>query len=152
MDAYKKLRPWTDIESCDCPRVEGLLLVDLLTDNPLHCSACRKEVDPARIALSEDETESVARWFSAASALYRLWLHSGEYESYAKERLTDPNGQINQHGLQLARSLSSRIPTRLWFFHDTDDGEPTSCPICQIPLDFGVKWGTGRCPSCPVHV
>lgn len=119
MDAYKKLRPWTEIESCDCPQVEGLLLVDLLTDNPLHCSACRKEVDPARIALSEDETESLARWFSAASALYRLWLHSGEYESYAKEQLINPNPGSH---LSDRRNCTSMAACQMHMTWACDDG------------------------------
>src|SRR5215510_4456380 len=75
----QRLRPLTDIESCECASVNGILLVDLLTDNPLHCDFCRKEVDPERLQLTVEETEAVARWFSAADSLYRLWLDSGEY-------------------------------------------------------------------------
>ena len=152
MDVYNKLRPWTEIEACECASVEGLFIVDLLTDNPLHCDFCRKEVDPERLKLTLEETEAVARWFSVASALYRLWLDSGEYEEYAKARLLDPNGQVNSDGLEVARTLSARIPTRLWFFHDTDDGEPANCPVCRSELDTDVKWGTGRCPKCPIHL
>jgi len=103
MDAYQKLRPWTEIEACRCGSVAGLFLVDLLTDNPIHCSDCRREVDPARVQLTVEETELVAHWYSAASALYRLWLNSGEYEDYAKARLIDPEGQVNREGLHVAR-------------------------------------------------
>jgi hypothetical protein len=152
MDAYNKLRPWTEIEACECASIEGLFLVDLMTDNPLHCDFCRKEVDPERLKLTIEETEAVAGWFSTASALYRLWLDSGEYEEYAKARLLDPNGQVNRDGLKVARTLSARIPTRLWFFRDTDDGEPTHCPICRNELDTDVKWGSGRCLSCEIQL
>ena len=152
MDAYNKLRPWTEIEACECATVKGLFLVDLLTDNPLHCDYCRKEVDPERLKLTIEETELVAGWFSVADALYRLWLDSGEYEEYAKARLLDPDGQVNRAGLEVARTLSARIPTRLWFFHDTDDEEPTHCPICRNELDTDVKWGTGMCPSCGIQL
>ena len=152
MNSYQKLRPWTTIESCECSKVEGLFLVDLLTDNPLHCDVCRREVDPERLGLTAQETEMVAGWFSAASALKRLWLDSGEYEEYAKARLLDPGGQVNRDGLAVARALSLRIPSRLWFFHDTDDGTPTSCPICHAELDSNVKWGTGKCADCPIQI
>lgn len=152
MDVYDKLRPWTKIESCQCAVVNGLLLVDLLTDNPLHCDFCRNEVDPERLELSVEETESIARWFSAAKSLYCLWLDSGEYEAYAKARLLDPNGQVNRDGLKIARELSARIPTRLWFFHDTDNGEPTHCPICRQELDTNVKWGNGTCAKCRIQI
>jgi len=84
MDAYNKLRPFTGIDACECASVEGVFLVDLLTDNPLHCDSCRREVDPERLKLTTEETEAVARWLSTADALYRLWLDSGEYEEYAR--------------------------------------------------------------------
>ena len=132
--------------------MDGLFLVDMLTDNPLHCGSCRREVDPERLQLTVEETEAVARWFSTASALYRLWLDSGEYEEYAKSRLLDPEGQVNRDGLEVARRLSVKVPTRLWFFHDTDDGEPAQCPVCGVELNTDVKWGTGRCPDCPIQV
>jgi hypothetical protein len=151
-DAYQRLRPWTDIERCECASVDSLLLVDLLTDNPIHCGYCRKEIDPERLQLTAKETDDIAQWFSAASALYRLWLHSGEYEQYAKRRLLDPQEQINVDGREIARKLSERIPTRLWFFSDTDDGEPTHCPVCHNPLDKNVKWGTGCCQQCLIQI
>jgi hypothetical protein len=103
MDAYQRLRPWTTIEACECSGLKSLLLVDLLTDNPLHCGFCRREVAPERLQLTAEETDQIAHWFSAADALYKLWLHSGEYEAYAKSRLLDPNGEVNVKGLELAR-------------------------------------------------
>lgn len=152
VDAYQKLRPWTQLESCSCEVVSSLLLVDLLTDNPLHCGACRCEIDPAVLALTISETEAVATWFSVASALYRLWLDSGAYEAFAKTQLVDPNGAVNLAGIALARTLSARLPTRLWFFRDTDDGEPTHCPVCGDALNTDVHWGTGQCNRCPILV
>lgn len=152
MNSYDKLRPWTEIEACECAEVRGLFLIDMLTDNPIHCAHCRREVDPERISLSMEETEAIARWFSTASALYRLWLHSGEYEKYAKARLLDPLGEINTEGRKIAQDLSRKIPTQIWFFHDTDDGEPIECPVCGKQLDFDVKWGTGQCENCYIHI
>lgn len=152
MDPYLKLRPWTAIESCECDSVESLFLVDLLTDNPLHCGICRREVDPERIGLTAAETEAVATWYASATSLYRLWLDSGEYEDYAKARLVDPRGQINQRGLDVAARLSTRIPTRLWFFSEVEDGTPSKCPLCEQALDTNVDWGTGCCVSCNVLV
>jgi len=131
-----------------------LLLVDLLTDNPIHCGYCRNEIDPERLQLTDEETNEIAHWFSAASALFRLWLNSGEYEQYAKQRLLDPQGQINVNGREIARKLSEKWPTRLWFFYDydTDDGEPTHCPVCHNPIDTDVKWGTGCCQQCFIQI
>jgi hypothetical protein len=152
MDVYQKLRPWTEIDSCACETLEELVLVDLLTDNPIHCRACKKEVDPERLQLTVQETEAVASWFSVANALYRLWLASGEYEAYAKSGLVDPQGQVNRDGVALARMLTARLPTRVWFFHDTDDPEPTQCPVCSAPLKTDVAGGIGECPRCPILI
>ena len=152
MDVYQRLRPRIEIEACECPSVSGLLLVDLLGDNPLHCDYCRREVDPERLQLTARETETVASWFSAASALYRLWLDSGDYEQYAKQQLIDIEGQVNRDGLQIAEMLSSKIPTKLWVFYDTDDGIPVDCPRCGKPLDEDVEWGTGKCESCRIQM
>jgi hypothetical protein len=152
MDSYQRLRPWTDIESCECAQVKTILLIDLLTDNPLHCGSCRREVDPERLQVTAAETDALASWFSVASALYKLWLDSGEYAHYAKERLLDPSGQVNVRGLAIARALSERIPTKLWFFWDADDGEPTQCPICRADLDLNVRWGTGCCEACKIQI
>jgi hypothetical protein len=152
MDVYQQLRPWTAIEACDCSSVRSLLLVDLLTDNPLHCGFCRREVDPERLQLTALETEQIAQWFSAADALYRLWLDSGQYEAYAKARLLDPKGQVNVKGLEAASMLSAKIPTKYWFFWDTDDGVPTQCPICGSKLDTNVRWGTGCCEPCRMQI
>jgi hypothetical protein len=151
MDAYKRLRPDTEIESCGCNTVTELLLVDLMSDNPIHCAVCRREVAPERISLTAAETDAIADWYRAAGALYRLWLDSGEYEAYAKERLLDPCGQINRRGRELAIAMSVHHPTQFWFFHDTDDGEPTRCPICGGQLSTNVKWGTGMCRPCHIR-
>jgi hypothetical protein len=151
-NAYQKLRPWTDIEHCECASVESLLLVDILSDNPIYCGYYRKEIDPERLQLSVAEVEEIASWFGDASALYRLWLNSGEYEQYAKERLLDQQGQVNINGREIARKLSGKWPTRVWLFHDTDDDTPTHCPVCQNPLDENVKWGIGYCHQCFIQI
>ncbi len=152
MDVYNRLRPSTEIECCDCDVVTELLLVDLMSDNPIRCAVCRREVDPERIKLTGAETDAIANWYRAASALYQLWLHSGEYEAYAKDRLLDPKGQTNRDGREIAIAMSVHHPTRFWFFHDTDDGEPTNCPMCGGALDTDVKWGSGMCRPCHIHL
>lgn len=152
MTTYDKLRPWTAIEACQCETLTELLLVDMLTDNPIHCASCRCEVDPERLQLTDNEVESIAGWHSVASALYRLWLDSGEYEDYAKQKLLDPCGQLNQQARELAIAMSIHLPTRFWYFHDADDADPTHCPVCGGQLDTSVAWGIGICRPCHVQM
>jgi hypothetical protein len=142
----------TDVDRCECEDLGSLVLVDVSTSNPIHCGSCRGEIDPNRLHLTEEETQAIGGWFSVASALNRLWLDSRQYEEYAKIQLSDPQGQVNVEGLQIARALSSKWPTRLWFFHDSDDEEPTQCPVCGGQLDRNVSWGTGCCDRCCVQV
>lgn len=154
MNPYLKLRPWTDIESCTCTEVAGLVLFDCLSDNPIHCATCKNEVDPERLGLSVEEVEAVARWHSVNRSLNALWLHSGEYEAWAKARLLDLSGQVNQDGMKVAAMLSARLPTCVWLFRDsTEEGSAdgvVDCPICGKPLEKNVKYGSGKCQECHV--
>jgi hypothetical protein len=152
MDAYSKLRPYTEIERCECDAVSGLLLVHLLTDNPIHCATCKNEVDPERLGLVASEVDEIASCFSVYGALYALWLDSGDYEAFAKEKLLDPKGQVNRAGMAVAERMSRKWPTYYWWFHDSDDGDPDRCPSCGVTLDTDVRWGTGKCDRCHVLV
>jgi hypothetical protein len=152
MNDYSKLRPNTNIERCECTSVSGLLLVYLFTRNPIHCSACRKEIDPERLGLTTSEVEEIASYMNVYASLYDLWLDSGEYEAFAKAKLIDPKGQVNRNGMALAEKLSSRWPSYYWWFYDTDDGTPAHCPSCSGVLGKSLRWGTGTCDHCHVIV
>jgi hypothetical protein len=107
-----------------------------------------------RLGLSVEEIEAVARWHSVARSLYALWLDSGEYEAWAKARLLDLTGQVNQDGLKVARMLSARLPTCVWLFRAWEDDraadEAADCPICKQPLDKNLRYGSGKCLECHV--
>ena len=104
--------------------------------------------------LSAEEVEAVARWHSVNHSLYALWLDSGEYEGWARARLLDLPGQVNQSGMNVARMLSAHIPTCIWLFRDsTEEGdadEVVDCPICGKALEKNVKYGSGKCLDCHV--
>lgn len=152
MSSYDKLRPWVEIEKCSCENITGILLVDILTDNPIHCFNCKNEIDPEVLKLDDKLVDEIANWYQAFQALYALWLNSGEYEAYAKKKLLDRNGQVNKGGMAVAQKLSAYYPTYYWWFCDTDNGEPSACPNCSRDLDLEVKYGTGKCDSCNVAV
>ncbi|RLA52589.1 MAG: hypothetical protein DRR42_07165 [Gammaproteobacteria bacterium] len=153
VDPYDRLRPSTDIEECECEVVTHLLLIiGWMSENPISCGECRREVDPERLRLTTKEVDLVAGWNVVSNSLYWLWLDSGEYEEYAKARLSDPTSQINTDGMKVAEMLSARLPTRLWYYSDTDDGTLIECPVCARPLDTNVKWGTGDCPVCKIRM
>ena len=111
-----------------------MLLVSLLTPNPVHCLDCKAEIDPASIAINSHLSEAIANWRDIHDALYRLWLDSGQYEQWAKQQLLDPAGQINTRGLALRAKLHSIAPTHYWWFWDAEEPEPDLCPACSAPL------------------
>ena len=152
MNHYDKLRPWVDIERCTCEAITSLVLVDILTDNPIHCFNCKNEIDPETLGLDEKVVDDIVRWFQSYHALYALWLDSGEYEEYAKAKLLDKHGQVNVEGMRVAKTLSAFYPTYYWWFYDADDGEPSQCPNCNRALNPNVTYGIGTCESCHVVV
>ena len=152
MDYYNKLRPWTDIKRCECSNVSRILLVYTLTDNPIHCYECKGELDPERLKLTSKQVDQIASWLSVFSSLYELWLDSGEYEEWAKERLLDKKGQVNIQGISTALELSKKWPSYYWWFYDEDDPQPIFCPNCGGELDGDDKHGHGKCDACHVVV
>ncbi len=139
-------------EECRCASIRCLYLVYTLSENPVCCGDCRGEVSLERLSLSSDELESLRNCFNVFGSLYKLWLDSGEYEEYAKERLLDSSGQVNLHGMRLAKKISSHILVYYWWFWDSEDGVPDRCPSCQGNLDYNITWAEGKCDCCHIVI
>jgi hypothetical protein len=122
-----------------------------MTDNPIHCNECVCEIDPEKIGLNAKEVDVIANWFRVEQSLYSLWIDSAEYETWAKEKLTDKNGQVLKMGLEAAAILSSKYPTYYCLFHDTDDEIPDRCPICNSNLDKKLP-NYSQCESCKIRI
>jgi len=152
MNSYAKLRPWTESEVCECDEVNELLLVYTLTDNPIHCYQCKGSIDPERLALSDGVVDDVASWRQVFSALYELWLNSGEYEAWAKENLLNRTGQVNVEGLAVSSVLSKQWPTYYWWFYDSDDPIPGTCPSCNTEMEASPIHGNKLCTKCRIVV
>ncbi len=148
MSDYDRLRPHTEIERCECDEITGLILVDILTENPIHCLICKNEIDPEVLGLSVQIVDKIAGWLCVHSGLDSLWLDSGEYETWAKEKLSDKNGQVNKDGMEITKELSKIYPTYYWWFNEDDKHEPEVCPLCSEPLTKKFKHGNGECIPC----
>ena len=149
---FDRLRPHTKQEFCDCPSIDCLLLVYTLTDNPIHCFACKGVVDPETISLSDEQVYRVATWHHRFRALYDLWLDSGEYEVWAKTQLLNPTGQVNVSGLAVTSMLSELIPTYYWWFYDEEDPVPQGCPSCHRELSAATRHGHVQCDYCKIVI
>lgn len=152
MDYYERLRTSNDFAACDCASIEKLLLVYTMSANPIHCFTCKGQVDPERLGLTEREVALVEVWDKQFSSLYDLWIASGDLEEWAKAQLLLANGQVNVDGLRATRALSQRVPTYYWWFHDTDDELPASCPSCGGALDDSSRHGERQCEACQIII
>ena len=111
MNAYDKLRPCVDIEKRNCDVISSIVLVDILTDNPIHYLDCKNEIDPEILGLSEKLVDEIANWFQSYLVLYEPCLNSEEYEQCAKEKLINKNGQVSVEEMRVANKLSEFYPT-----------------------------------------
>jgi len=152
MSIYDRLRPYSEIERCECNQITGLIQVDLLSENPIHCLTCKNEIDPEILGLSVKMVDKIADWKQVRNGLFLLWLDSKEYESWAKERLSDKNGQVNQDGMKITKELSKIFPTYYWWFNEDDKHEPEVCPMCSEPLTNKFGHGNGECIPCKIII
>ncbi len=153
MSYYNRLRPFTQTEACECDQITGLLLVYILTRNPIHCIQCKNEIDPERLKLSAKMVDKIADWNRAYGSLYELWLDSGEYEIWAEQKLLDPKGQGNTQGMAIVKELSDQWPTYFWWFDDAAmDGEATFCPNCGEKLSEETIFEKKKCKPCRIIV
>ncbi|CAB1072249.1 hypothetical protein D1AOALGA4SA_1486 [Olavius algarvensis Delta 1 endosymbiont] len=136
-DTYSKLRPEPPTpkdEICDCANISEIYLAHKLGSNPIHCLGCSGEVLPDRLEFGERLAETIAYWNSVYGSLYQLWLDSGEYEDWARDRLLDPKGQVNTTGIDLVKELSSFAKAYyLWFYENTSQA-PDRCLLCGANL------------------
>jgi len=133
------------------------MLMTALTENPIHCLDCGREVDPGAIALPEELVEAVAHWNWIAGAIERLELDSGPYEKWAEAQLLDPASPVNREGLELRGLLEATRRCYFVFFQQmTEDLSayvvPDSCPGCGSPLGKPPQGTPGRrvCEPCSV--
>jgi DNA-directed RNA polymerase subunit RPC12/RpoP len=151
-DNYYRLKPRLGTphdEICTCVQVTSIVLCHALIENPLRCLKCNREVEPERLNLSEQEIDAIANWNMAYGSVYRLWLGSREYESWAREELRAAYSSINERGLGCRKMLSARWPAYYWWF--VEQGEKhVNCPKCGHKLARRHDWEV--CEACGILV
>jgi len=150
-DPYFKLRPGIptpDDELCKCEEVSELYLAYKLGNNPVHCLRCNGEVLPEKLAFEERLAEAIASWNSVYGSLYQLWLDSGEYEEWARDRLLDPKGEVNSRGMEIVKELSALFRTYYLWFDEAGEATQTTCPICDRELVRKEGSRFLACESC----
>lgn len=95
---------------------------------------CNGEVLPDKLACGARLAEAIAFWNSVSGSLVRLWLDSGEYEQWARDRLLDPKGEVNSQGMEIAKQLGSIAKTYYAWFSEDPETVPKACPLCAAEL------------------
>ena len=155
-DPYYQLKPCpaTPAEDlCCCSTGRILLVRGGVSDNPIACAKCNREVRPEDVGFAQPLAQDLAFWLSFHDCFYHLWLDSGEFEVWAGDQLKDPKSTVNQRGLEVTAKLSEVSPALYWWFQDVGDEvvEPrTQCPVCGESLS-PVGWAKG-CAECKVFV
>lgn len=151
-DPYFKLKPLPptpEEEMCNCENLSEIYLAYKLGNNPLHCLECNGEIPPENLGFHEKFAEQIASWNTTFGSLYLLWLDSGEYEDWAKEKMLDANGQVNKDGLNIVQELSKLSKTYyLWFRESYEDPSPSKCPICNRELKTKNNCSFLFCEQC----
>lgn len=136
-DPYFKLRPvppTPEDELCTCGEISEIYLCSRLGSNPVYCMQCNGEVLPDKLACGARLAEAIAFWNFVSGSLYHLWLDSGEYEQWARDRLLDPEGEVNTRGMEIAKQLGSIAKTYYWWFSEDPETVPKACPLCGAEL------------------
>jgi len=150
-DPYSKLRSGPSTPSdeiCACTQHDEVYLAHKLGPNPLHCLRCNGEVPPEKLGFPPDLADTIASWNSAYGSVYRLWLASGQHESWALEQLLLASGPINADGLAICRKLSSITNAYFLWFYESDP--PTACPLCGGLLTVLSGRARSSCESCKI--
>ena len=154
-DPYRLLGPFdhTSEDMCACDSRSTLILRESMTPNPLTCGSCFGEVLPEWVHLPHELVQPIAQWRELHRALYALWLDSGEYESWAVSRLSDPSGSVHVRGRELTAQLSTLgTPCYYWWFRADSDIPVAGCPICQAAVSPWPGRSVSFCEICRVII
>jgi hypothetical protein len=108
-----------------------------LSSNPISCVTCNLEVPPERVGFSSEIAENLAAWQRFHECFYLLWLDSGEFESWARAQLEDPESPVNKRAIALVADLNAYRRAYYWWFQDTasqDFQALSRCPACRSEL------------------
>jgi predicted Zn-ribbon and HTH transcriptional regulator len=149
---YQKLlhpAPIPPEDYCDCAQIKAIYLAFDLIENPLRCDTCRSVIAPERSALTPPQIDALVDWTTTFGSIYKLWLQSGSYETWAYDQLVDPNSPVNLQGMTVAGLLSEGQPCGyLWFW---SEHRPTSCPRCASALEPQPNHFL-LCSNCRIYV
>lgn len=158
-DPFWKLRSCKETpedEMCSCKGEEPIILIACnWENNPIKCIRCNLEVEPSHIGFDEKCAEQIAFWRNLYSSIDYLWLDSREYESWAREELSNPDSPLMQRSLKVRAQLDKYRKCYLWWFQDIRMDEfrvLKVCPLCKTPLTKPLRLFADNCTceSCQI--
>ena len=76
-------------EYCCCERVSSVKIMRAFEESSIYCMDCNLQVIREDFDKMQNFQE-FSTWKNEYDAIYRLWLVSGSYETWASEQLTLP--------------------------------------------------------------
>ena len=155
-DIYSKLKPappTPEKEICSCQSQFPFVLCYSISANPIRCLACNLEVRPENLPFETQLIDEIASWNGFYRCFFDLWLDSGEFESWARQQLLNPQSPANQRAHQLCLQISELRKCYFWWFQDKNSDDLNlfaTCPRCHCP--FAEKFGRLICEQCSVLV
>jgi hypothetical protein len=136
---------------CRCAGTSPLRLMWALDPDVVWCIRCNAPVKRATHFFRPAAKNSLGRWKAEFESIYRLWLESGDYESWARRQLTSLAAPINRTGLKLVRANSKLDGRKLYYYFDQFLDRPVrarKCPACGGALNIVQGRSLGLCSRC----
>jgi len=137
---------------CRCENAFPVKLMFTFSERTICCVKCNLEVDRSDF-LEIEQSSQLLSWKAEYEAIYRLWLASGKYETWAMDQLSSPKSRLNEDGLSVARLVSAVERCYYWIHSDSTNGPAkAACPSCGAPLEkyLESKLPQTYCDNCGI--
>jgi len=119
-------------EHCCCEQVSSVKIMYAYEESSIYCMNCNLQV--IRDDFEEIQNlQEFSTWKNEYNAIYKLWLVSGSYETWANEQLALPDSILNKDGRELTKVVG-KILKCYYFIHQDNSEDQTQeledCPVC----------------------
>jgi hypothetical protein len=77
--------------------------------SPIQCALCQGIIATYRLKLQDEVANALWIWDNEYELIYNLWLHSSEYEEWAKSQLSRVSSVLNKRGFSLANAIGAQL-------------------------------------------
>jgi len=125
-------------------------------ESSIYCMNCNLQVIRGDFDKIQNFQE-FSTWKNEYDAIYKLWLVSGSYETWASEQLTLPRSILNRNGRELTKIVGTILKC-YYFIHQDNSRDQMSelknCPDCGEEMKSLVErhFPEKICDRCDIVV